>query len=70
MSDEEVVAEIAAGKNNWNTFEVGLNNGAIFVRDDSGYVDFSEDEIDGLVDAMDQARRRLREKQRRPTQQD
>ncbi|MDY6778089.1 MAG: hypothetical protein SVU32_05445 [Candidatus Nanohaloarchaea archaeon] len=68
MADEEVVDEIEAGKNNWNTFEVGLNDDAIFIRDDSGYIDFSEDEIDDLVNAMDQARRRLRELKRRPTQ--
>jgi len=70
MADEEVVAEVGAGKNNWNTYEVGLNDGNIFVRDDSGYVDFSEEEIDLLVNAIDQARRRLREIQRQPTKQD
>jgi uncharacterized protein YaeQ len=70
MADEEVVAEVSAGKNNWNTYEVGLNDGNIFVRDDSGYVDFSEEEIDSLVNAIDQARRRLREIQRQPTKQD
>lgn len=65
---EEVVSEIAAGKNDWNEYEVGVKDGAIFIRDESGYVDFSEKEVDSLVDALDQARRKLREIERSPTQ--
>lgn len=66
----DVIEDFEAGKNRWNTFEVGLNDGNIFVRDESGYIDFTEDEIDQLVAAIDQARRRLREKKRRPTQEE
>ncbi|MDY6770509.1 MAG: hypothetical protein SV186_00970 [Candidatus Nanohaloarchaea archaeon] len=67
---EEVVADIAAGKNEWNTFEVGVQDGSIFIRDEAGYIDFSEKEVDALVDALDQARRKLREIERSPTQAD
>jgi hypothetical protein len=63
----EVVEEVKAGKNRWNNYEVGLKEGHIFIRDDSGYIDFTEDEIDELVQAVDQARRRLREIKRQPT---
>lgn len=66
----DVIEEFDAGKNRWNDFEVGLNDGNIFIRDEAGYIDFTEDEIDQLVAAIDQARRRLREKKRRPTEQE
>jgi len=65
---EDVVSQIGAGKNDWNNYEVGVKDGAIFIRDESGYIDFSEKEIDSLVDALDQARRKLREIERSPTE--
>jgi len=66
----DIVKRIKAGKNDWNEFEVGVRDGRIVIRDDAGFIDLSEDEIDALVDGLDKARRRIRELERRPTQQD
>lgn len=66
--DIEKVEEFNTGKNDWNTMEIGLKDGNIVVRDEVGMIEFEEDAIDQLVNGIDQARRRLREKQRRPTQ--
>lgn len=63
----EVIKKIGSGKHNWNTFEVGVKQGKIFIRDDAGYVDFSDKEVDKLIDGIDQARRRIREIKRMPT---
>lgn len=65
--DIEKVYEFSAGKNDWNTFEIGVKDDTIVVRDDVGMVQFVEEDIDQLVEGIDQARRHLREKQRRPT---
>lgn len=66
----EVVKEFDAGKNDWNTYEIGVKDGQIVIRDDSGYVDLTDHEVDALIEGIDQARRRLREIKRSPTKQD
>ncbi|MDY6789320.1 MAG: hypothetical protein SVV03_05170 [Candidatus Nanohaloarchaea archaeon] len=63
----EVVDEVGAGKNQWNSYEIGVKDKSIFIRDEAGYIDFSEEEVDSLIRAIDKARRRLREIKRRPT---
>ncbi|MCJ7450722.1 MAG: hypothetical protein MUP58_03200 [Candidatus Nanohaloarchaeota archaeon QJJ-9] len=65
-----VIKEVDSGKNKWNSFEVGLKDGNIVIRDEAGYVDFPEEAVDKLVDSIDQARRKLREKERSPTSED
>lgn len=66
----EIVREVKAGKNDWNTYEIGVKDGHIVIRDDTGHIDFSEEEVDALQEAIDQARRRLREVERSPTKQE
>lgn len=66
----EKVYEFSSGKNEWNTIEIGVKDGNIVVRDDVGMIEFDEDAVDRLVQGIDQARRRLRENERRPTQAD
>ncbi|MFB6167042.1 MAG: hypothetical protein ABEJ62_02150 [Candidatus Nanohaloarchaea archaeon] len=63
----EEVESFSTGKNDWNTFRVGVDDGRIVVKDEKGMLEFEEDAVDQLVDAIDQARRRLREKERDPT---
>ncbi|MDY6769688.1 MAG: hypothetical protein SVU88_01815 [Candidatus Nanohaloarchaea archaeon] len=63
----EEVYEFSAGKNDWNRFRVGVDDGRIVVKDQTGHLEFEEDAVDELVQGIDQARRRLREKQREPT---
>jgi hypothetical protein len=65
--DIDKVYEFSAGKNDWNTIEVGLHDGRIVVRDQIGMLEFDEDDVDQLHEGVDQARRQLRENQRRPT---
>lgn len=65
--DIDKVYEFSAGKNDWNTIEVGLHDGRIVVRDEIGMLEFDDDDVDQLVNGIDQARRRLREEQRIPT---
>lgn len=67
MSFEKVV-EFSSGKNDWNNIEIGLHHEKIVVRDDHGRLELEEDALDQLINGLDQARRRLRENQRRPTQ--
>jgi hypothetical protein len=66
--DIDTVYEFSAGKNDWNTIEVGLHDGRIVVRDEIGMLEFDDEDVDQLHNAIDQARRRLREQERRPTQ--
>lgn len=63
----ETIYEFSAGKNNWNTFEIGVQDGKIVVRDRAGRLEFEDEDVDQLVEGIDQARRRLREKARNPT---
>ncbi len=63
----ETVYEFTTGKNDWNTFEIGLEDEHIVVRDETGRVELDDADVDELVRGLDQARRRLREKQRDPT---
>lgn len=65
--DLETVFEFSSGKNDWNTIEIGLHDDRIVVRDEIGMLELDDDDIDQLMDGIDQARRRLRENQRRPT---
>ncbi len=67
---EEVIKEIEAGKNDWNTFKVGLKDGNIMIKDETGYIDFPEEIIDQLIRGIDESRRRLRELARSPTSED
>lgn len=64
----EKVAEFSTGKHNWNTFEIGVEDGRIVVKDESGHIEFGDEAVDELVNGIDQARRRLREKAREPTE--
>ena len=64
---DEVIKEIDAGKNDWNTFKIGLKDGNIAIKDETGYIDFPEEIIDKLIRGIDDSRRRLRELERRPT---
>ncbi len=64
---DEVIKEIKAGKNDWNTFKIGLKDGNIVIKDETGYVDFPEEIIDNLITGIDDTRRRLRELERSPT---
>ncbi|MDY6766444.1 MAG: hypothetical protein SVW77_03675 [Candidatus Nanohaloarchaea archaeon] len=61
------VYKFSAGKNGWNTFRVGVDEGRIVVKDETGHLEFEEDAVDELVNGIDQARRRLREMEREPT---
>lgn len=63
----EQVYEFSAGKNDWNSFRIGVDDGRIVVADETGHLEFEEDAVDDLVRGIDEARRRLREKQREPT---
>lgn len=63
----ETVYEFTTGKNDWNTFEIGLEDEHIVVRDETGRVELEESDIDELIRGLDETRRRLREKQREPT---
>lgn len=63
----EDVHEFSAGKNDWNTFQVSIDEGRIIVKDETGHIEFEEGDVDQLIQGIDQARRRLREKEREPT---
>ncbi|MFB6147918.1 MAG: hypothetical protein ABEJ66_03465 [Candidatus Nanohaloarchaea archaeon] len=63
----EQVYDFSAGKNDWNTFRIGVDEGRIVVKDETGHLELEEGDVDELVQGIDQARRRLREKQREPT---
>ncbi len=63
----EDVYEFSAGKNDWNTFRIGVNEGRIVVRDETGHIEFEDGAVDELIRGIDEARRRLREKAREPT---
>lgn len=65
--DIDKVYEFSAGKNDWNTIEVGVHDGRIIIRDDIGMLEFDDGDVDQLVRGIDQARRRLREDARVPT---
>lgn len=62
------VYEFEAGKHGWNTFEIGVADDKIVIRDESGRIELDDGDVDQLVEGIDQARRRLREDRRRPTQ--
>lgn len=63
----EEVYKFSAGKNDWDTFRIGVDEGRIVIKDETGHLEFEEDAVDKLIQGIDQARRRLREKQRQPT---
>lgn len=65
----EKVFEFKSGKNDWNTVEIGVKDDKIIVRDEVGMLELEDGDVDELVEGIDQARRRLRENERRPTRQ-
>ena len=67
--EEEKVHEFKSGKDGWNTFEVLVKDGHIKVRDETGMIEFDDDDVDELIRGIDEARRELREQERMPTAQ-
>lgn len=64
----DTVYEFGTGKDGWNRVEIGVEDGEIHIRDEVGHLAFEDQDIDELIRGLDQARRRLREDERRPTQ--
>lgn len=64
----DTVYEFGTGKDGWNTVRVGVEDGEIHVKDEAGHLSFRDEDIDELIRGLDEARRRLREDKRRPTQ--
>lgn len=64
----DTVYEFGTGKDGWNRVKIGVEDGEIHVRDEVGHLSFQDQDIDELIRGLDEARRRLREDERRPTQ--
>lgn len=63
----EEVHRFEAGKNSWNTFVIGIEDGRIVIKDDTGHLEIQDGDVDDLYQGIDEARRRLREMEREPT---